>query len=577
MDNTVWAQGGPTQPGARGPADTVVADDLLRQLLDKAEDAYFIFRAYKNGRVSPFLEANPAACRTTGYSREELLTMTFHDLAKGYTSAQQLRKLQENVLHQPYTTMEWVHVNRGGELLPVELSIRVVPDGYDYVIFMTARDISKRKELENALHAMAYFDDKTGLPNRRRFTELLTERLKQAGLTNSSPAVVFIVFDNFKQVNNVFGYNIGDEVVTTAGRRIRSCFPPNCTVSRWGDDEFLVLLPDGDYALQRELLVRMQTVFAQPFVVEEQQVFLTLSAGIAVYPADGCTPEALVQNAGTAVAAAKRRGKSGVVRYTEALHQRVTERLQLASDLRRAIMADEFCVYFQPEVCGESGNLVGMEALVRWQHPQRGLVYPDNFIAVAEDAGLISHIGENVFYQSCTQARMWEQRGLKDYRMAVNLSVLQLQQPDFLKVIDRIVTETRMNPRYCQFEITESVFMHVEAVQDILTGLQEMGSTIAIDDFGTGFSSLSYLRKLPIQMVKVDRSFVRNILTSKNDWVIIKAIVDLAHQLGLQVVAEGVETQEQEQSLRDLGCDFMQGYLYSRPLASGDFEKRFII
>jgi diguanylate cyclase (GGDEF)-like protein len=383
-------------------------------------------------------------------------------------------------------------------------------------------------------------------------------------------AILFIDLDNFKVVNDSLGHSIGDKLLHELGGRLTGCVREVDTVARLGGDEFVIALTG---ITQREDVVliaeKVLKSLALPFMLDGHELFISSSIGISVYPKDGEDEDTLLKNADSAMYHVKEHGKGNYQFYAAEMNERAVERLSLVNDLHRALERSEFFLHYQPQINLKSGKIVGVEALIRWQHPQKGLISPMKFIPVAEETRLILPIGKWVMHTACAQAVKWHQQGY-DLSMAVNVSTLQIERQDMeslVETVEWILLDTGMNPHLLELELTESLLMQQpHLVYNIFRHLREKGVRLAIDDFGTGYSSLSYLKKLPIDKLKVDRSFVRDIAEDADDRSIVEAVISMAHGLRLKAIAEGVETHEQEEILRRLNCDEMQGYLFSKPL-----------
>ncbi len=427
----------------------------------------------------------------------------------------------------------------------------------------------ERKRYQVQLEHQANYDMLTGLPNRN----LLHDRLRQAVYMQRAPrtvAVVFIDLDHFKFVNDSLGHSMGDKLLKGMAERLRSVLRDGDTVARLGGDEFVLILNDqADEEVIFRAMQRITAKLAEPIEIEGREMTLTCSAGISLYPQDGRDVDTLLKTADTAMYRAKEHGRSNFQFYTAEMNERVTERLAMESALRRAIERREFVLHYQQRVDLASGAMVGAEALVRWLHPEWGLVRPARFIPLAEETGLIVPIGEMVLREACRQARAWLDEGLKPGVVSVNLSARQFRQEGLVRLVSRVLEEARLDPRHLELELTESMVMHnVDAAVATLQGLKSLGVTLSVDDFGTGYSSLAYLRALPIDKLKIDRSFVRDIGAGdeRDGGVLAQAIISLGHNLHLHVVAEGVETDAQVRFLRRHRCDEVQGFFYGEPV-----------
>ncbi|GLR14801.1 hypothetical protein GCM10007907_35910 [Chitinimonas prasina] len=420
---------------------------------------------------------------------------------------------------------------------------------------------------------LAYHDTVTDLPNRAQFSEELKQAIERAERTDHALALLFLDLDRFKFVNDTLGHEIGDRLLKLVGQRIRHCVRSSDSVARLGGDEFTVLLDElPDPAAAANAAQKIERALGSPFEIEGHDIFISTSIGISLFPVDGNNASTLLRHADTAMYRAKR-ANGGFQFYEAGMDASVSEHLRLESALRRALEREELQVHYQPEVETISGHLFGMEALLRWNHPNRGMISPAEFIPLAEETGLIVPIGEWVLRTACIQAQRWLAAGVPRLQMAVNLSGVQLAQPNFVELVDRILTETGLPPHCLTLEITESVLM--ERAHDAVSSLhalKALGLNLAIDDFGTGYSSLSYLKRFPVNALKVDYSFTQDVTTDPDAAAIVTGIVALAHSLRLQVVAEGVETPEQRDFLGQLGCDYMQGYYLSRPVPAEQFE-----
>jgi len=445
--------------------------------------------------------------------------------------------------------------------------------------------VEKRRykdELENLLQErtaqvdrLAYYDTLTSLPNRTLFEDRLTQAVALAQRANRRVAVLFIALDQLKKVNDTLGHLAGDQLMQQVAARLRGCVTESYTVARFGGDQFVLMLPGIERTKDAvDVIASIQEALNPSFKLDRQELFATASVGVSFFPDDGQETSSLVKNAGAALYRAKKSGGNEYRFYTADMHAKASKRFELETSLRRAIDNQELLLHYQPRVAIDSLQIVGLEALVRWQHPQTGLVPPGDFIPLAEETGLILPIGEWVLREACRQNREWQDKGFARMRIGVNISARQFQQQHLSETVMRILEEAELGPEFLELELTESSIMsHPEATIDVLTKLQTKGVAISVDDFGTGFSSLSYLKRLPIDSLKVDQSFVRELATDPDDAALVMAIVSLGHTLRLRVVAEGVETQEQLRFLRLLLCDEIQGYLISKPLPVTGIEQ----
>ena len=428
---------------------------------------------------------------------------------------------------------------------------------------------------EKHVRQLAYNDPLTGLPNRTTFTTRLSELLSKVRNGNEMLAILFLDLNRFKLVNDTLGHSVGDLLLKAVADRLQRCVRSGDMVARLGGDEFTVIL---DRVKSRDGVVRIaQTIcdsLDRPFSFAGQEMFVSTSIGISIYPADGTDIGTLMKHADTAMFRAKEVGRSFFF-YENHMEAAVTRKVEIEADLRRSIDRDQIDVYFQPKADLRTREIVGMEALVRWNHPTKGLIGPDEFIPLAEETGLINDVGLWVMISACVQVQEWIRKGYSPYAVAVNLSGVQLERGDIVRQVEQVLAETQLDPSLLELEITESTIMHhPEKVIDVLKQLKAMGVRLAVDDFGTGYSSLNYLKRFPIDMLKIDAEFVRDVMTDPDDRAIIRSIIALAKSMRLQVVAEGVESREQEDFLREEGCDFIQGYYVGRPLDGDEFEQR---
>jgi diguanylate cyclase (GGDEF)-like protein len=421
---------------------------------------------------------------------------------------------------------------------------------------------------------LAYHDALTGLPNRPLFTDRLIVALAQANRGDQKLAVFFLDLDRFKDINDSLGHSTGDSLLKAVAERIRTCIEEGDTAARFGGDEYTLLIPRVEHIEEAaKIAEKIIETLKIPFVISGQELFVTTSIGISIFPHDGVDPETLVRNADTAMYRAKEQGRDNYQLYAPEMNARALERLALENMLRRALKQNELTVHYQPLIDLGSGAIAGVEALVRWQHPERGLLLPAHFISTAELSGLILPIGDWVLRTACRQIHVWNQRLGLDLTVSVNLSARQFSQPDLVAQVRNALQETGLEPELLELEITESNAMqNAENTIRTLRELKAAGVRISMDDFGTGYSSLNYLKRFPIDTLKLDQSFVRDSTTDASDAAIISAVIVMAHSLNLKVVAEGVETKEQLDFLRHRDCDTIQGFYFSAPLAAEELE-----
>jgi diguanylate cyclase (GGDEF)-like protein/PAS domain S-box-containing protein len=429
---------------------------------------------------------------------------------------------------------------------------------------VVGRDITQRKKAEKTIQNMAFYDSLTGLPNRNKFREELNQLLSQS--TNQMLAVLFLDLDRFKIINDTKGHTVGDLLLKQVANRLVLAVQNAGMVSRHGGDEFIILLKDMDKEQVSNMSKRILTEFSKPLELNNQEFYVTPSIGISLYPSDGTDEETLIKLADIAMYMAKERGKNNFQFYSWQLNRSSSRKMELENSLRKAIEQNQLQLHYQPQVEIASGDIVGVEALTRWKHPEYGFVAPVEFIPLAEETGLIVPLGKWILHQACLQNKAWQNAGLIKVPVAVNISVRQLQDDDFVSAVGSILQETGLDPSYLELEITESIMYNIERSTVILNELKKLGVKISIDDFGTGYSSLSYLKHLPIDKIKIDKSFVDDIINHSNQGAIVKTIIDMGHNLNFTVIAEGIETDVQVNFLKKHSCKIGQGYFYSRPL-----------
>ncbi len=436
-------------------------------------------------------------------------------------------------------------------------------------------DLTQNKQTKEKLNHLAYHDALTDLPNQVLFKDRLKQAIALSRRSDQLQAVLLLNLDRFKTINDSLGYTAGDRLLQSVAQRLTSCVRESDTVARFGGDEFAILLTQIPRAQDAANVARaIKQALDQAFLFEDQEIFVSSSIGISLYPHDGRDTAGLLKNAGAALDRAKMQGGNNFQFYTAGGTTRALRQLVLESNLRPGLERSEFIIHYQPQVDVRGFHLVGMEALVRWQHPSLGLLYPNEFVPLAEDNGLIISLGDWVMRTACAQNQLWQDEGLTPLTLSVNFSARQFQQPTFITDVAQILKDTNLDPRWLELELTESSIMRdpEEAIEK-LHELKLMGIKVAIDDFGTGYSSLNYLKRFPIDTLKIDKTFVSDVCKDPHDTAIVRAIINLGHALDLTVIAEGVETKEQLQYLTALECDVVQGFLFSKALSVAAFEE----
>src|SRR5665648_162165 len=526
---------------------------------------------------------NPVAERMTGWTNEQakglplLSVFKLHNENTGQAVANPvIQCLSEKriVTLANHTTL----THRDGSRFAIEESAAPICDRRGAVIgaVLVFHDVSEKRALLHQLFHQAHHDALTGLPNRVLFKDRAQQALAQAHRQQAQVAVLFLDLDRFKLINDTLGHTVGDQLLLATADRLVASLREGDTVSRQGGDEFLILLPRMRSENQvAQVAQKLINIFKEPLHLQEKEIYITVSLGIALYPSDGEDIENLIKYADAAMYHAKEEGRNRYQFYTLTFNQALSERLDLQNDLRHALAFEEFVLYYQPQYRIFDKQMCGMEALVRWQHPERGFLLPGEFISIAEESGLILPLGEWVLRSACLQNKRWQEMGYPPVRVAVNLSARQFRQANLVSQIAQILSETGLDPQWLELEITESISMeNSSSTLTILQELKGMGIHLSIDDFGTGFSSLSYLSQFSLDTLKIDRSFVRMLTTQSDERVrgneIVTTIIQLAHNLGLRVIAEGVETEAQLDFLRSHGCSEVQGYLFARPVSAED-------
>lgn len=523
------------------------------------------------------ISVNRAYQKIMGYSEAEVTAVRTPAIAMHLHTHSFSRNFMAVLNERGYWQGEMFNERKSGEVFPSWFSISLVvnsrgePENY-IAIF---NDITEHKNTRAQIDFLAHHDSLTGLPNRVLLNDRLEMAINSAKREKRMLGILFIDLDRFKNVNDSLGHSLGDQILKEMGSRLSAVITTGDTVSRLGGDEFVVLFPkikDEDNLV--DLAQKLSESLREPYQLNDISLHITPSIGIAMYPTDGSDTDTLIKNADAAMYLAKEKGRNNFQFYTPELNARTLDRLKLENDMRNGIALGHFVLHYQPLIVGSDRRLRGVEALVRWNHPERGLIPPLEFISLAEETGLIIPLGEWVLATAVRQVDEWHKKGYKDLVVSVNISALQFRQEDFLERVEAILRETGTSPQYIELELTESILMgDMDSSIRLLQNFCDLGYQIAIDDFGTGFSSLSYLRHLPIHMLKIDQSFVRDMLTEPASLAIVDSIITLATALGKDTIAEGVETEIEYQMLQHHGCRLMQGYYFSRPLPAAEFER----
>lgn len=522
------------------------------------------------------VEWNHAAVQMFGYTRDEVLGLNLGDVIVPPAHRQAhhvgMARLQQSGQSKLLGKLiEITALRRNGSEFPIELTIVEIEGDHEHYYSAFIRDITQRKESEARIRYLANYDALTGLPNRNLLNECVTVEIEKAWDQDGQFALMFLDLDHFKDVNDSLGHRSGDHLLIALTKRFQGLIRPQDTVCRLGGDEFVFLLSEADHTIARELVERLLKAVEQPFVIDQYELTITASVGVAIYPDDGLDMESLQRNADVAMYRTKKESRNSYRFFSNYMQVQTARNLQLVNALRHAIELNQLAVHYQPQVVLESGELVGVEALLRWKHPQLGFISPAEFIPLAESSGLIISIGSWVLEQAVQQIQAWHAAGIRDLSVSVNLSSIQFRDPKLPGLVRGILERHGVDPRCLELELTEGVALeNPEGAVAMMDALNGLGVRLSIDDFGTGYSSLSYLKKFKVYKLKVDQTFVRDITTDDEDKAIVIAIIQLARSLGLRTIAEGVETPEQQAFLHAQGCDEMQGYLLSKPMSSAD-------
>jgi diguanylate cyclase (GGDEF)-like protein/PAS domain S-box-containing protein len=513
---------------------------------------------------------NEAFSEITGFSKEEAVGQSSRLLKSGHHDDEFYAELWQSLMDGHAFQDVFINRRKDGRLYTEEKSITPLKDDSGVVthFISTGKDITEQMKARERLHHVSHHDTLTGLPNRGLFMDRLGQAISRARWNGRVVAVLFIDLDRFKNINETLGFDYGDSVLHAVATRLNEIVRDGDTVARLGDDEFAVILEDIHQNEDIPVIVeKIINSLSQVHVLKGHEVFITTSIGISLYPGDGDDAQTLVQNADVAIHHAKESGSNNYRFYESEMNTQSIYRLNMESSLRKALEREEFVLHYQPQIDLKSGHIIGLEALLRWQHPELGTVSPVEFIPVLEEIGMIDQVGRWVLRSACRTCRDWNRLGLHDIKVSVNISPVQFENSDISNIIADALEETRLEAKHLEIELTESTIMRSpEKAIGVLADLNRMGVTLAIDDFGTGYSSLSYLQKFPIDVLKIDRSFVKDVSENNGDASIVSAIISMAHSLKLSVVAEGVEDTKQLSFLQEHHCEMVQGFLLSKPV-----------
>ncbi|MFC3152887.1 EAL domain-containing protein [Litoribrevibacter euphylliae] len=560
-------------------------DEALKRSMQDLNLAERVFEHAMEGIVitdpnGEIIRINPAFTLLTGYEEHEVVGKTMSVLASGKHQPSFYQEMWRQINEEGQWSGEIWNKRKNGELFLEWLTISSVHDEFNNISHFTGlfRDVTEIRKQEEKIRHLAYFDELTGLPNRRLLKDRVSMAISGAHRNEHQLAVMFIDLDQFKNINDNFGHDVGDQVLTELAQRLEYITRDEDTLARLGGDEFVILMPSiNDYEDVISLGKRINEVLTDPFLLsEDHNKQITVSIGASVYPDDGATVEDLLKHADTAMYSVKASGRNGLQLFSQEMAQRSMQHFTMEANLRSAIERNELSLHYQPKVDVITGAMMGMEALLRWHQPQLGAVSPAKFIPLAEETGLIEQIDQWVIDSACQQLRTWRDRGLKPVPVAINISPISLRHRNLATLIEQALTRHQVPANLLQIEITESAFIDdMDCVIMQLQTIKQLGLSIALDDFGTGYSSLSYLAKLPLDELKIDASFIRNVPDCETSDTLIRAITGIAKNLNLKVVVEGVETTEQLGYVEELVCDLVQGYLTGRPAAPSVVETNF--
>ena len=552
----------------RGHAQVQATEARLKEFLEGAND--LIFSVKPDGQ---FLYANQAWERVLGYDRSNISELALEDIIDPDMRIKCMAEIEKATRGEKVEPLEGRLKTDAGEVVDVEGTITCsFENDKAGAVWVICRDISARKKAQEQLYFMAHHDQLTSLPNRLFFADRLRQAQALAKREKHQCGILYLDLDRFKIINDTLGHAVGDLLLQEVGKRLRSCVREVDTVARIGGDEFSIVLVNLNHVVDAEqVATKILKALAKPVQADEHELFITTSIGISIYPTHDDNPEGLLKKADAAMYQAKAQGRNNYQVYDHSMDQDAEKRMTLENGMRRAIEREEFRIFYQPKIDSVSGEITALEGLIRWEHPELGMLSPADFIALAEETGLIIPIGEWVMRRACQDNQRWQDEGLPKVRVAVNLSGYQLQSKNFVSTVATVLKETGLSGDCLEFEVTETVIMqNPDFAVSILTQLRDMGIHISIDDFGTGYSSLAHLKRFSVNTLKIDRTFVRDIEKNSTDAAITSAIISMGNSLDLKVIAEGVETEGQFAMLKEKHCDEMQGYLFSKPVPVED-------
>ncbi len=539
----------------------------FQSIIESATDGIVVTDANRG-----ILQWNQGAQSLFGYTKEEV---EHQDVQLIFPEAYPDPHLKSAIMASR-KTIELVGRKKNGNQFPVELSSGSweTPLGNFYSLII--RDITDRRKNEKKISDLVYLDSLTGLPNRRLFNDRLESTIEQSTSNRSVLTIFYLDLDQFKLVNDTFGHQIGDQLLVDVAKRIKTCISKTDTLARLGGDEFVLLLPNTDYAAAEIIGQHILNELSQGFFLNDETIFITPSIGASLFPEDGRDSETLVKNADIAMYRVKEEGKNSLQFFTSEMNELISRKSKIAMSIRKGLELGEFSVHYQPQIDIETEKIIGVEALVRWNHSKLGVISPAEFIPIAEENGMILYIGEFVLRTACQQNKDWQDAGVEQFRVAVNMSAKQFSQSNIAEVITRALKDADLAPEFLELELTESIIQEATSAISKMHELKKMGIHLSIDDFGTGYSSLSYLKLFPIDTLKIDQHFTRNIHSDAKDAALVDTIIQMARNLELNVIAEGVETLEQLTFLKSKRCHQAQGYYFHKPLLPEQIEELYL-
>ncbi|WHX98647.1 bifunctional diguanylate cyclase/phosphodiesterase [Neobacillus sp. DY30] len=551
--------------------DLVEAEAKYRSLIENSLVGVYIMQ---DGKL---VYVNPRLCEMSGYHCEELLGLH----VKEFIYPEDLPLVTENIrkrFNNEIDTMKFEYraIRKDRSVITFELyGSKIVYNGRDAIIG-TVIDITERKNTEKIIRHMAYHDQLTDLPNRYLLREKLNEAIIESRQNNCHFALLFLDLDRFKAINDTLGHEVGDKVLMEVAERLKACVTQTDIISRYGGDEFSVLLPEAGEQRASQVAHQIITKLSLPLTFLHHELLVTPSIGISIFPTHGESFDMLIKNGDLAMYHAKSLGRNNYQFFNEELNKKAKHELDMELNLRKALEQNQLVLFYQPQVNLETNQIYGAEALMRWIHPEKGIIPPASFIPLAEENGLIIPMGEWAIRTACQENKKWQLAGYSPVTVSVNISAKQFFQSNLVEIVESALSETELNPKYLELEITESITMDVERSITTLLELQRIGVKVSIDDFGIGYSSLNYLKRLPIDKLKIDQSFIRECPNDINSNTLVRTIIIMAHLLKMKVIAEGVETEEQVSFLLAQGCNEAQGYLFGKPLPMSEFETNYL-